>query len=384
MPPRRQFAEEELEAVRAVFQRAWEDGRDFGYQGRWEEAYTRAFCQLQGGGHADAVATGSLAVFAALQALGLPPGADVVVSPVTDPGSVSPAILLGHRISVADSAPGSFNVGPDQFATAITAETRAAVLTHLGGLPLDMGPIMEIARAYGILVIEDCSQAHGALYRGKPVGTFGDVAVFSTMFSKNHSSGGCGGLVYTRDRDLYWRIRSVADRGKPFDDPDFQPKDPTDYRFPALNLNLDEISCAIGLSTLGKLSDTIGRRQAIAEAIDRGLEGCRALRPIFKISGCAVSPFFHTVAVDPERLSVSKVEFARAVAAEGIDINPDYRYIVTDWTWVRPHLSGVSSVPNATAFQGSSFNILFHEKYGDEDVADIIAALRKVDTALAR
>ena len=193
MPPRRLFGERELEAVRAVFMHGWDCGVDFGYQGKYEELYTSKFCEFQNGGYTDAVSSGTAGIFVALKALDLEPGSDVLVSPVTDPGGVTPVIEQGLNVVTTDARLGSYNVGPSEFEEALTVNTSAAIITHLGGHSVDMDAIMAIADSRGIKVIEDCSQAHGTLYRGKRVGCFGDVAVFSTMYGKAHSTGGCGG-----------------------------------------------------------------------------------------------------------------------------------------------------------------------------------------------
>lgn len=382
LPPRRLFGVAELESVRAVFEEAWANGADFGYQGSFEQAYVEAFCRLQGGGRADAVASGTAAVWLALAALDLEPESDVVVSPVTDPGGVAPVLLQGHGLAVADAAPGSFNVGPEELERALTPRTRAAILTHAGGRPFDLEPVMEVAARRGVAVIEDCSQAHGALYKGRRVGTFGAAAVFSTMFSKAHATGGSGGLAYTRDESLYWRVRALADRGKPFRDAAFDPRDPRAFLFPALNLNLDEVSCAIGLSTLSRLEDTIERRLAVARWIDEGLAArSRAVSPVPALPGTAPSPFFHTVRVDERRLMVSKVDFAKAVQAEGIWINPDYRYVVAEWPWAAGRVRGKASTPNAAAFRDATFNVLFNERFTREDAEDVVRSILKVEEA---
>jgi perosamine synthetase len=383
MPPRRQFGIPEFEAVKRTFEDSWQRGVDFSFQGHQEAAYTREFCDFQGGGgYADAVATGTLANYAAIKALNLPSGSDIVVSPITDPGSITPAILSGHRISVADAQKDDYNIGPEEFDRAVTPNTRAAILTHLGGRPAAMDQIVEIAEQKGIRVIEDCSQAHGALQNGIRVGNFGTLSFFSTMYSKIHSTGGCGGLIYTREEDLYWSIRAWADRGKPFHSEAFQPKNPTDFLFPAMNINLDELSCAIGRSTLSKLQKTIERRVDIIRCIDEGIRDCKAVYPFKLPKNIFPSPFFHTVRVRTNRLSIPKTTFAEAVRAEGVDINPDYRYVVSEWKWIQPHLVRPGDTPGARRFRDSSFNILFHEKYADEDVADVIEGIRKVDEVL--
>jgi perosamine synthetase len=384
MPPRRAFGDDELRAVQEVFAHYQERGVDFGYQGVFEQRYTDAFVRYLGvEGYADAVCTGTAALFVSLAALDLPPGSHVLVSPVTDPGTIS-AILVNRLVPVLmDSAPASYNVGLEQFLERLTPETRAVVVVHAAGQPAPIDAICEAARERGIPVIEDCSQAHGArLADGRQVGTIGDIGAFSTMYRKAHASGGCGGLVFTRDRDLYRRCRAHADRGKPFWIDNFDDKDPSTFLFAALNLHTDELSCAIGLKSLNRLDDTIRRRHAFIVQLANALrERSEVCRPYAITEGD--SPFYYPIFVDAEKLGCPKLEFARAVQAEGIDLNPQYQYVVGDWPWVQPHLAGPWHCPNAIECRDRSFNILLNENYGEREVNDVVSAIVKVERALS-
>lgn len=377
MPPRRLFGEDELNAVRSVFEQSWDRGVDFGYQGEFETLYTNEFSAFQGGGFTDAVCTGTASVMVALAALGLPVGSEVLVSPVTDPGGVSPAIVLGYSLTIADSEPGSFNIGPREFEAALTPNTRAAIITHVGGLPCRMDEIMDIAKERDIHVLEDCSQAHGATINGRKVGTFGDVAAFSTMFSKNHASGGCGGLVYTQDEAMFERVRCVADRGKDFFREDFDPKDPAQGLMSALNFNQDELSCAIGRSTLGKLPRIIEKRADIASALASGLDAIPGLAVLKPLAGCSASYFFLTVIVDEQALDLSKEILTDRLGGKGIWLNPDYKFTTQDWPWVLPSVTGNSLTPNAKAFRAASFNLLYHENFGKAEIEFIISQINE-------
>jgi len=379
LPYRKLFGEAELNKVKEVFQNSWKNEVDFGYQGKYEEEYTKKFCEFQGGGFADAVASGTAAVYLCLKSLNLKKKSEIIISPVTDPGSVAPVLMMGMTPVIADSQPDSFNIGPNEFEKSLNSNTNAAILTHLGGHPIDIDPILEIAKQRGIQIIEDCSQAHGAVYKGKKVGTFGDIAAFSTMFSKTHATGGCGGLVYTKDQERYWIIRSLADRGKPFSSPEFNPKDPKEFLFPALNHNLDELSCAIGISTLSRLQKIINKRYKIAKKIDKALKYSSVVFPCRKNYEGTPSIFFHTVKVAVNNLRVSKKEFAEAIAAEGIWINPDYRYIVSEWKWMQKYLKSIANTPNVINFRNKTFNILLNEQFLDEDINDIIKSILKVE-----
>ena len=140
----------------------------------------------------------------------------------------------------------------------ITPQTSAIVVAHIGGEPADIENIVAVAKKHGIPVVEDCAQAHNAKLNGKLLGSFGDIGAFSTMFGKHHCTGGQGGLVYTKDEELYWRIRRAADRGKPFGI-----EKPNGNVTASLNFNMDEIAATIGRVQLKKLPSIVERRRAI-------------------------------------------------------------------------------------------------------------------------
>src|SRR3954453_1410748 len=260
MPARSALGPAEERIIAEVIAYYRERRLDPGYQGEVEKRYTDAFVAQMGGGYADAVATGTAALFIAVAALRLPEGSEVIVSPITDPGSLA-AIILNRLVPrVADSAPGSYGMGVEQFVARITPKVRAVMVVHSIGQPVNVRDVVREAHARGIRVIEDCSQAHGAKVGGRPVGNFGDIAAFSAMYRKAHIAGGSGGVIYSRNEELFRQAFAHADRGKPRWRKDFSDFDPSGFLFPALNLHTDEISCGIGLMSLGRLQDTIMRR----------------------------------------------------------------------------------------------------------------------------
>jgi len=217
LPARRLFGLEEKEAACNLFDKAIEEGSHIlGYNGSQETAYCQEFADFLGGGFADGVNSGTNAVFVALRALEIEPFSEVIVPPVSDPGGVMPVALCNLIPVPTDAAPGFFNTSVEEIEKRLTERTRAILIAHVSGLPVDMEPVMELAKKHNLSVIEDCAQAHGTVCRGRMAGTFGHIAAFSTMFGKQHASAGQGGIVFTRDEDLYWRVRRHADRGKPF------------------------------------------------------------------------------------------------------------------------------------------------------------------------
>src|SRR5438477_1966174 len=378
MPGRFAFGDAELAAVQEVFGYYRERNLDFGYQGHFEESYCQAFVRyLDAPGYADAVATGTAALFVALAALQLPRGSHVAVSPITDPGTINAIILNGCAPVLMDSMPGSYNAGPEQFRQRLTPTTRAVVLVHAAGVAAPVDEFLPIARERGIQVLEDCSQSHGARLNGKQVGTFGDIAAFSTMYRKNHATGGCGGVVFTPDENLYHLVRAYADRGKPFWQPGFNDKDPKQFLFPALNLNIDELSCAIGNQTLARLDETNRRRRAFLRTLSDALRERSAVCTPSRVSDDD-APFFFPIFVAREKLSCDVRQFAEAIAAEGINVNPHYDYVVWERPYVKPYLVDNFPTPNAVACRDGSFNLLFNENFGPDEVRYITAIIVQV------
>lgn len=378
MPPRMALGDDELRMIQECVAYYREKQVDPGYQGPFEKLYTDAFVSMMGGGHADAVATGTSALYISVAALDLPKGSEVLVSPITDPGTLSAIILNGLKPRVCDSKPDSYNIGVAQILERVAPNVSAIIVVHAAGQAAEVDKIVPEAHKRGIKVIEDCSQSHGAKIRGRLVGTFGDIAAFSTMYRKAHMAGPSGGMVYTRDLELFRKAYAHADRGKPKWRSDFSDRDPNGYLFPALNHNTDEISCAIGVASLGRLDKTIMRRLSFVADVAAGLvEHADICRPY--AHNPTDSPFFYPVIVDTDRIRCSKIEFAEAVRAEGIDLNVHYQYVIDEWEWLRPHLADHFKAENAHSIRNRSFNLYLNENYGEREADDTVNAILKVE-----
>ncbi len=392
-PKRHLFGDEERRVVVELFERAAESGDAIGYGGPEEVAYEREFADFLGGGFADLVNSGTAALYAAVGALELEPAGEVVVPPITDPGGVMPVALLNQVPVVADAAPGTFNAGAAEIEAVLTSHTRAIVVAHIAGEPADIQPIAELARERGLPLIEDCAQAHGALYRGEPVGRFGEMAVFSTMSGKHHATGPQGGVVFTRDEGLYWRCRRFSDRGKPFNSP------ATSNARAGLNLNGNDLAAAVGRVQLRRLPDIIRRRREVATRLKEATDRCEAVRTGWEVADTEGVYWFVRFGVNTDLLRTGKEQFARAVGAEGIPVTPSYRHIPSEAEWFRerrvfppgdypwglPAYMGDRNAtfpcPVAVEAAESHFTLSIHENFGDPEITDIAAALKKVEGA---
>ena len=396
-PPRRLFTEREKRAVAKLFDKAIASGQAFGYNGPEEEAYCREFARFLGGGYADAVNSGTSAVYVALRALEIEPFTEVIVPPCTDPGGVMPVPLMNCIPVPADSAPNSYNAGPDQIAARINKRTSAIIVAHIAGIPADMDPIMKIARSKGVPVVEDCAQAHGARYKGRYVGTIGDVGAFSTMSGKHHATGGQGGEVFVKDEELYWKARRCSDRGKPFGLPEAKSN-----VLASQNLNLNDLSACIGRVQLKRLPQIIKRRRKFALAV---AEGCKSLRTVCVEVGPRNTEnvfWFMLFRLELDRISVDKETFVKALAAEGLPVSPSYFNLFTEsewyknkavfgtsgYPWACPEYKGNPNrsypCPNMYAADANHFRMRVHENLTQREVRQTLAALKKVEAAYAK
>lgn len=370
--PKRQWLDEAIEqAVLGVLHYYRETGEDLPAQSRYEDLYCDNFVRYQEKlGFADAVNSGTSAVYIALAAIGTQENQQVLTSPVTDFGTISAMALHKLKISVADSIKESFNTSLECIHKIYTPNLKGLVLTHSAGDPIsDIKEIASFCTKNGMWLIEDCSQAHGANIDGQKIGTFGDIAVFSTMHSKNHSSGGTGALVYTRNLELYQKIRSFSDRGKLFHHENFNPKNPDDIGLPALNLGSNEISCAIGNETLSRLDHVITRRLDFLQKLDKRIIE-EQLPFSIRMNLKSSSPYFCPIEVtDPK---INTIKFKEILQQLNFPCNPHYSYIVSEWKWAKKYFTTTPITPNSIQFRDHCFNLLFNENFEEGEIEKII------------
>ncbi|SDD38094.1 dTDP-4-amino-4,6-dideoxygalactose transaminase [Paracoccus isoporae] len=272
------FDEEQIAAVAATLA----SGKVNAWTGPDVRAFETEFAAHVGTSHAIAMSNGSVTLDAALRALDLQPGEEVIVTPRSFVVSASCVLLAGGRPVFADIDPDSQNITPETIAPLITDRTIGIIPVHLAGWPCDMARIMELARQHDLWVIEDCAQAHGARIGDRPVGGFGTLGSYSFCQDKIMSTGGEGGMVVTDDADLFDRIWSFKDHGKDRELV-FQQNPPPGFRWlhaagPGTNLRMTGPSAAIGRIQLRRLPDWRAAREANALTLAKALGESPALR----------------------------------------------------------------------------------------------------------
>ncbi len=271
------FDEADIEAVGQVLR----SGRINYWTGENCRAFEAAFARHCATRHAIALSNGTVALELALQVLGVGAGDEVIVTSRSFMASAAAPVLRGARAVFADVDEDSQNVTAETIAPQVTPRTRAIIVVHLAGWPCEMDEIMALAAAHGLKVIEDCAQAHAALYRGKPVGSIGHVGVFSFCQDKIMTTGGEGGMLVTNDDDLFDQAWSLKEHGKSrraIVETAEQPGFKWLHESFGTNGRLTEMQAVLGLRQLDILERWHGRRTENAIALLVALSGTPGLR----------------------------------------------------------------------------------------------------------
>jgi len=313
------FTEEEIESASRVL-RSGKVNYWTGEEGRQFEAEFAAFTNCR---HAVALTNGTVALELALYALGIGPGDEVIVPSRTFVASASCAVMRGATPAIADVDPDSQNITAETLRAVLTPRTRAIIPVHLAGWPCDMDPILQLAQEHGLKVIEDCAQAHGAVYKGRPVGSMGHVNAFSFCQDKIMTTGGEGGLVTTNDTGAWERAWAFKDHGKSYDAV-YRRSHPSGFRWLheafGTNWRLTEMQSAMGRVLLRALPLMVEKRRRLATILGQRFAQMPALRTTLPPDDVYHSYYKYYVFLRPERLREgwTRQRIIDAVNAEGI------------------------------------------------------------------
>ncbi len=369
-PPWPSFTPEEADAVRDVIL----SNRVNYWTGQECREFEREFAAWTGTRHAIALANGTVALDLALVGLGIGPGDEVIVTPRTFLASVSCVVNAGARPVFADVDPDSQNITAETIRAVLTPRTRAVICVHLAGWPCDMDPIMALAREHGLFVIEDCAQAHGARYKGRPVGSIGHVGAWSFCQDKIMTTGGEGGMVTTDDTDLWKRMWAYKDHGKSWDAV-YERDHPPGYRWLhesfGTNWRMIEVQAAIGRIQLRRMDGWHAARLRHARRIwdaARALPGLRvpevpddADHAAYK---CYVFLRPEALAPDWSRERIMREIQERDVPVYSGSCSEVYLEKAFDGTDFRP----AQRLPVARELGDTSLMFLVHPTLGDEHV----------------
>jgi perosamine synthetase len=261
-----------------------------------------------------AVCNGTAALDAAIEALGIGPGDEVIMPAFTIISCIGQIVRCGARPVLVDSDPRTWNMAVDQIEAKITSRTRAIMMVHVYGLPADVAPILDIAARHGLRVLEDAAEMHGQTYRGRPCGSFGDLSTFSFYPNKLVTTGE-GGMIVTDDAALAESCRSLRNLC-------FQPQRRFVHERLGWNLRMTNLQAALGVAQLERLDEFIARKRAMGRRYADLLSGLSGLQlPLARTDDAENVYWVYGVVLD-EALELEAEEAIRRLAGSGIGCRP--------------------------------------------------------------
>lgn len=317
----------EVEAKAAM--RAFERGSLSAFYGSWGaeflggdevKAFEAEWGKRFGIEHVVSVNSATSGLTAALGAIGLSPGDEVIVPPYTMSATVMAPLMYGGIPVFVDIEPDTFCLDPVKVEEAITDKTKAILVVNLFGHPAQLKRLAALAKVRGIYLIEDNAQGPLASEDGAFAGTIGDIGIFSLNYHK-HIHTGEGGMCVTRDADLALRMQAIRNHAENIVDP----AGITDLtNMVGFNYRMTELSAAVGRAQLDKVEEEVGRRQHLAERLSEGLKDLEGLIVPHIRPGCRSVYYAWALRVDEEKLGVNRADFSVALTAEGFPHSTGY------------------------------------------------------------
>ncbi|HEV2147365.1 MAG TPA: UDP-4-amino-4,6-dideoxy-N-acetyl-beta-L-altrosamine transaminase [Longimicrobiaceae bacterium] len=347
--------------------------------------FERAFAELVGAAEAVAVSNGTAALHAAMYALGIGPGDEVIVPAMTFAASSNCVVYQGGTPVFADVDPGTLLIDPASVAARITPRTRAVVAVDYAGQPCDYDALREVAREHGLALVDDASHSVGASDRGRPVGSLADLSTFS-FHPVKHLTTGEGGMITTDDAALAQRMRVFRNHGITSDHRQRAEQGGFFYEMVDLGYNyrITDFQCALGISQLRKLPGFVRRRQEIAARYDAALAEIPAVRPLAVREGVSHAYHLYTVLLDTDRLSVDRNAVFSALRAEGIGVNVHYVPVHLHPFYRERFGTSSGTCPMAEHAYERMVTLPMFPQMTDADVDDVVAAVAKVVERYAR
>jgi len=335
-------------------------------QGPMVERLESEFAAAHGVPHAIAVNNGTTALVAALEAIGIQPGDEVITSPFSFVATLNAILESGGTARFADVR-ADFCLDPAAVETVMTPRTRAILPVHLYGLPADMTGLAEVARRHGLAVVEDAAQAHGARIGGRPVGSFG-LGCFSFYATKNVTAGE-GGMVTTGDGALADRLRLLRNQGM---------RARYEYELAGHNYRMSELQAAVAIPQLRRLAEANAARRRNARTLSAELADVPGL--VLPSAPAEREHVYHqyTVRVTPDA-RCTREELAAGLAGLGITTGVYYPRLMHDYDCYRGNPRVVADpTPRAAAYAAQVLSLPVHPALTAADLERIVLGVRKV------
>lgn len=283
-------------------------------EGPFIKEFEQRFSARMGRKHGIAVSNGTAAIDAAVEALGIGPGDEVIMPTFTIISCIAQIVRNGGKPILVDSDPVTWNMDVTQIEAKITARTKAIMIVHIFGLPVDVAPVLDIAKRYGLRVIEDAAEMHGQTYKGKPCGSFGDISTFS-FYPNKHITTGEGGMILTDDDELAETCRSLRNLC-------FQPQKRFVHERLGWNLRMTNMQAALGLAQLERLDEFVERKRKMGARYTELLRAVQGIQlPLGKIDYAENIYWVYGVILD-ESLGLTAEEAMKRLGNAGVGTRP--------------------------------------------------------------
>jgi len=283
-------------------------------EGPFVKEFEEKFSAKVGRKYGIAVCNGSAALDVAVAALGLKEGDEVIMPTFTIISCANAIIRAGAIPVLIDSDPYTWNMDVNQIESRITSKTRAIMVVHIYGLPVDMDPVFRIAKKHGLKIIEDAAEAHGQTYKGKPCGSFGDISAFS-FYPNKHVTTGEGGMVVTDDEDLAERCRSLRNLC-------FQANRRFVHEEMGWNFRMTNLQAAVGLAQLERLDEFVIKKRNMGKYYTQKLKDMESIQLPLEKTSYADNIYWVYGIVLNDQLNFDADKMMKHLAAKNIGTRP--------------------------------------------------------------
>ena len=360
------------------------------WTGNEGKQFEQEFARWVGAKHAVAMANGTVALEAALYAIGIESGDEVVVTPRTFVASASAIVRMGAVPVFADVERESGNISAATVAPVLTERTRAIIAVHLAGWPVEMGPLMELAEQRGIVVIEDAAQAHGATLDGVMVGALGHLAAFYFCQDKIITTAGEGGMVTCNDEELFKRLWSFKDHGKGYDTV-HHTQHPPGFRWLhedfGTNFRMTEVQAVVGREALKVVDSWLTRRRHNARRLAEHLRDFELVRMPEPRAGVVHANYRFYCYLRPDRLAPgwSRARITEEISSLGVPaFSGSCSEIYREKAFAKHGLAPVRPLPVAAELGETSLMFHVHCMLTDAEIDDTCEAISRVFEAASR
>ena len=353
------IGEEEIAAVAETLRSGWLTS------GPRAAELERRMAEFLDAEHVLALASGTAALHLSLVALGVGPGDEVITSPITWPATAHVIVHTGATPVFVDVREDDLNIDPARVADAVTERTKVILPVDLAGQPADLDPLL----ALGLPVVEDAAHSAESRYRGRKVGSIADATCFSLYATKNIAAGE-GGLISTNRDDVAAAVRDLRlmrrGDGSRYDTP-----------VPGYKANLSDVLASIALCQLDKVERHAEIRRRQFAAYDDAIAELDGITPLARDARDVHALHLYIVRVDAEGAGATRDEYQRALADENIATSIHF-LAVHRLTWYRDRLTNQAELPIAERAGEEALSLPLSPAHSDDDIADVIAALRRV------